>query len=128
GLAVPDDAMSLAAPDLNRDGRPDLSFGNNDAPMKGYAQSAKNGDPLVVRLEGSDQNPTAIGARVSIDGNQHSEVRAGSGYLSQSPPALYFSLGADVQSLSVTVRWPDGEADTFEKPRPASGELVLKKP
>ena len=57
GLAVPDDAMSLAAPDLNRDGMPDLSFGNNDAPMKGYLRSARSEHSLVVKLEGPSNEP-----------------------------------------------------------------------
>ena len=120
--------MSLAAPDLNQDGMPDLSFGNNDAPMKGYVRSASSERSLVVHLEGPATNPTAVGAKVSVNGDQHAEVRAGCGYLSQSPPALYFYLAAGDSPVAIDVRWPDGSQDSFAEARPASGVLVLRKP
>ncbi len=132
GINVPGDAKSLAAPDLNGDRSPDLSFGNNDSPMDGFLQkvdpAGAGGRHIAVRLQGSPANPTAVGARVTLNGRQHAEVRAGAGYLSQSPPTLYFGRGDSEILESVTVRWPDGTVSDFQPPQSGDNKvLVLRK-
>lgn len=132
GINVPGDAKSLATPDLDGDGLPDLSFGINAAAMNGFLSKGKTSDikpqRLRIRLSESPQNPDAIGAMVTINGQQRAEVRAGEGYLSQSPPTLFFNL-ADTEKLeTVEVRWADGSTSMFEKPQVSAGVLKLKKP
>ena len=75
---------------------------------------ANKGAPLVITLEGEPGNHSAIGARVSVEVEglpmQTAEVAAGSGYLTQSTPDLFFGWGPakDDAAAKVTVRWPDG--------------------
>lgn len=76
---------------------------------------ANEGAPLVITLEGKPGNHSAIGARVSVEVEglpmQTAEVAAGSGYLTQSTPDLFFGWGVGAKAdatAAVTVRWPDG--------------------
>lgn len=116
GVIVPGDAKSLGIVDFGGEGRPDLVFGMNHAAPIILMNEAGNeaGAPLVVALEGKPGNLSAIGARVTVevDGllKQTAEVAAGSGYLSQSTPDLFFGWGTAKEDASakVTVRWPDG--------------------
>jgi len=111
GLVVPEDAKSVVSADLNRDGRPDLVIGVNDGPVLAFENRMKT-TPLAVRLAGPGGNPSGVGARVTVDfgvgGTRVAEVTAGSGYLSQAPPVLYFASPGKSPARKVSVRWPDG--------------------
>lgn len=117
GVLVPGDAKSLGLIDFDGGGRPDLFFGMNHAAPVILMNEAgeEDGSPLMISLEGKPGNLSAIGARVSVEiaglPRQTAEVSAGSGYLTQSTPNLFFGWGAgakDDVSAKVTVRWPDG--------------------
>jgi hypothetical protein len=113
GLLVSGDAKGLGTTDWNQDGWPDLVIGQNDQPTKRVRHvGVRNRHPLAIRLQGTPGNLSAVGARVSVrreDGvSQTAEVYAGSGYLSQSAPVLFFGRGRRREPLQVTVRWPDG--------------------
>jgi hypothetical protein len=82
------------------------------------------GAPLVLALEGKPGNLSAIGARVTVEveglPKQAAEVAAGSGYLTQSTPDLFFGWGAGAKadaSAKVTVRWPDGSVSEIRVSR-----------
>lgn len=132
GIVVPGDAKSLGVTDFAGDGWPDLFFGiNNEAPAVFLNEGSKAGagSPLVVLLEGKPGNPTAIGARVTVEVAglplQAAEVASASGYLSQSAPALHFGWGRDRKddaTAQVTVRWPDG-AETVHRPKKSDGPI-----
>jgi hypothetical protein len=68
---------------------------------------------LRITLQGATGNPTAIGARVTLelaDGSaQTTEVYAGSGYFSQSSAACFFGWPDGNPPKRVRVRWPDGK-------------------
>ncbi len=117
GLVVPEDAMSLALTDLNNDARPDFLIARNKGTMLAFENHTDAGKIIMVRLQGPASNPTAIGARVTVTTTrgkpQTSEVLAGSGYLSQSSPALSFGLGSASAPTSITVRWPDGNTKEY---------------
>jgi hypothetical protein len=112
GIVVPGDAKSLVVTDLNGDGREDLIFGINDGELMTFENRSTQNRRFEVRLKGKPGNPTAVGARVTLelsDGTkQTAEVAAGSGYLSQSSPRLVFGLGTSNAPARVHVRWPDG--------------------
>jgi hypothetical protein len=57
---------------------------------------------------------------------QTTEVQAGGGYLSQSPPVLFFG-GAGQGHADVEIRWPDGEV-TRSSLAPGSDPIVLDHP
>jgi hypothetical protein len=133
GILEPGDAKSLAVIDLNADGRPDLVFGVNSAPVSVFvAQPAAKGKIVSVRLKGKPGNPHAVGARVTFTTSdaisRTAEVQAGSGYLSQSPPVLAFGLPEGLTVRALTVRWPDGRISTQKNPRLAGHTIELSPP
>lgn len=115
GLIVPEDAMSLAVSDRNDDGWVDFLVAVNDGEMYVYENGGdKQNQMLTVELKGFAGNPFAIGSRVTVqfdDGsNQTAEVYAGSGYLSQSTPKLFFGRKSGAKAESIQVVWPDGNS------------------
>ena len=71
GLVVPGDARSLAHVDLNGDRWPDFVIGNNDFVDSGVCQTqwatTSGASPLLVKLSGHSGNPTAVGAKVTVN-------------------------------------------------------------
>jgi hypothetical protein len=118
GLEVPDDAKSLAAVDLNRDGREDFVVGVNSGNPRIFLNAFENPKtrPVQIRLTGKPGNPHAIGARVTVNAPglpaQTAEIQAGGGYLTQSEAGLAFAaLKSSKGGVTVTVVWPDGSED-----------------
>jgi hypothetical protein len=129
GLAVPGDAKALAVLDLDRDGWPDFVVSRNDSTSLAFRNNGVAGrHSLRVRLHGPNGNPTAVGARVTLelsDGSrQTSEVAAGSGYYSQSSAACFFGWPDGNSPRKVHVRWPTGEETDHAVPA-QSTELTL---
>ena len=126
-LVVPGDAKALVVLDLNGDGWPDFLLSRNNGTTLAYLNRGLAGHhPLRVTLRGPAGNPTAIGARLTVemaDGSQQTaEVYAGSGYYSQSPAAGCFGyLEANPPKL-IRVRWPNGS--TSQHPVPAQSTSV----
>jgi hypothetical protein len=129
GLALRNDAKSLATTDLNDDGWPDLVFGLNNAPPQAFALQPQPGRRrLLVRLRGRAGNPTAVGARVELtwdNSQQVAEVYAGGGYLSQSSPVLNFGYPVTAELRSIRVRWPNGITSLTEL-EPHQTEVEIK--
>ena len=119
GLSLFGDAASLTVADSNWDGNPELHFGVNSANARSYAGS--NGKVLAVRF------PVRPGTRMTLtaDGEkpQTLEYYAGSGYLSQSAPVLFFASPA--REALLQIRWPDGERKTYTV-RPGATRIGLK--
>ena len=128
GFIVPGDAEALVLLDVNADGRPDAVVSRQGEPLLAYVNRHDKGRPLAVRLEGLPGNPTAVGARVTLQRASGAvataEVHAGSGYASQSAPALFFGSGEDAP-VRIVVRWPDGATSEHD---PASPVLTLRHP
>jgi hypothetical protein len=132
GLIVPEDAKSAVVTDLNGDHWPDIVVGVNDSKVIAFEhQQVANARIASVRLNGRPSNPTAIGARVTVERSdgirQTAEVQAGSGYLSQQSQAHWFGLGPTAQIASVEVRWPDGES-TRHPPRVDESAITISQP
>jgi len=117
GLVVGGDAKALTTVDFNQDGQADFFVSRNNQSAVAFQNvmqpSAATGRPLSVRLIGPAGNPTAVGAKVYLlrdDGSRQSaEVHAGSGYLSQSTPTLFFSTSEKNKATEWLIRWPDGK-------------------
>jgi hypothetical protein len=132
GLLVPGDAKALAVLDLDQDGWPDFLVSRNNNTTLAFRNNGVPGrHSLRVRLQGLAGNPTAVGARVTVeltDGTtQTSEVCAGSGYYSQSTAACFFGYPDGSPPKKIRVRWPSGL--TTEHPfTPDSSTLTLSTP
>jgi len=113
GLVVPRDAKALATLDFNQDGWADfLVTRNNDTTLAFRNNAVAGHKSLRIALQGSPGNPTAVGARITVelaDGTkQTSEVYAGSGYNSQSGAACFFGYPDSNPPKQIHVRWPTG--------------------
>jgi hypothetical protein len=132
GLVVPGDAKALALLDLGAAGWPSLAVSRNSATTLLFRNAGAPGRrPLKVVLRGGAGNPTAVGARVRAsfaDGaSQTCEVRAGSGYYSQSTASCFFGYTETNPAVSVSVRWPSGP-ESGSAVRQDSPVIVLSAP
>ena len=89
-----------------------------------------SGQPLfAVQLNGAPGNQSGIGAKVIAryeDGTvRATEMTAGNGYISQSPPVVYFHTAA-TPIRELEVRWPDGET-TKATPDANAPSLTISK-
>ncbi len=121
GLLVPGDAKALVVFDLDHDGWPDfLVSRNNDATLAFRNHGVVGRKSLRVDLRGPAGNPTAIGARLTVelaDGSlQTSEVYAGSGYASQSTAASFFGYPDSNPPKTIHIRWPSGRTTEHAVP------------
>ena len=114
GLTVAGDAKGMAITDADHDGRPDIVVARNNDTLQFFRQ--RNSDAsgaMAIRLRGPIGNPTAVGARVTLTGEGHStqtaEVYAGTGYLSQSSPYLFFATADPDLPARLEIRWPNGK-------------------
>jgi hypothetical protein len=129
GLVVPGDAKALCVADIDHDGWPDFLVTRNNSSTLAFRNGGVPGRrSLGILLRGAPGNPTAVGARISVelsDGSTEvSEVHAGSGYYSQSTPECFFGYGEGNPPRRIRVRWPSGL--TTEHGCPAnSSTLVL---
>ena len=104
--------------DINNDGCVDIVTLNVGAPPSLLLNHCPSGNHRVLfRLLGTKSNRMAIGARVTVRTGQLSqidEIKGGSSYISQNDLRLHFGLGADAKMDEITVRWPNGESETFK--------------
>jgi len=113
GLLVPGDAKALVTLDLDHDGWPDFFVSrNHDTTLAFHNQPISGRHSLRVQLRGATGNPSAVGARITVEyangSAQTSEVFAGSGYYSQSSAACFFGWTDANPPTQMRVRWPSG--------------------
>ena len=121
------DARGIGLADLDRDGRVDLVITNaGRKPMLARNQHAhKTSDGsetrphwIRFRLEGTDSNRDAVGARVVVTAGgeeRWSFVDGGNGFAGQSSRILHFGLGELDQVDGVRVLWPSGLEEKADK-------------
>ncbi len=136
GIIVRGEARSLAALDLDNDGRLDLAFARNDSVPEIYLNNPNasiNNNKyrnLRIRLKGPKGNPTGIASKINLllpDGkNQSAEIHAGSGYLTQTPARVNFSLGKD-EIATIQVQWPSGKTSVTQVSTGTS-EVIISSP
>jgi hypothetical protein len=123
GLVARSAARGAAIGDLFNTGRQDVVINNVHAAPSllhdcgGPALAAAHA--VVVQLEGTRTNRSALGARVTVTvGNRRliDEVRSGGSFGSQHALALHFGLGARPQPERIEVTWPGGARDVVTAP------------
>jgi hypothetical protein len=124
GILVSGDGRAMSIADVDGNGKPDIVASAN----AGGAISFLNQSDAIffgVQLRGSKGNPTAVGARIRVDVDglppQIAEVRAGSGYLAQASPTLFFSGRKDGDLVKIAIYWPDSHKT------PSKHEIIVKK-
>ena len=126
---MPGDAKALAVLDLDQDGWPDFLVSRNNSTTLAFHNNGVAGrHSLRIRLRGPAGNPTAVGARITVEltdgSSQTSEVCAGSGYYSQSAAACFFGYPDYNPPKNIRVRWPSGVITEHGFP-PDSSSLTL---
>jgi len=121
------DDRGMATADFDNDGDLDIVINTNPGdsgdPERARAVLLRNNigqkrNWLAVDLEGVESNRDAVGALVTIEKGGQKQVRlvtAGSGFSSQQSARLYFGLNDQTEVDALTVRWPRGRVERFEK-------------
>lgn len=113
GIEVPGDAKSLAAVDVNGDGRDDFVIGiNDDSPQIFINDTAarSTNHPLQIEVKASNQ----IGTRISVKAGgmpvQVHEISGGGSYLTNVTDRPVFAIPNDLEGeIEIETRWPDGK-------------------
>lgn len=136
-LGVAEVSRGAAFGDLDNDGDVDILLTNNRGParvlLNQLNQLKKGGDRhwLSVRLQAAAGNRDGIGAVVTVRRAGAKPltrfVHTDGSYLSASDPRLHFGLGTSRAVESLTVRWPDGRAETLQNP-PIDRLLTIRPP
>ncbi|MEZ4995815.1 MAG: VCBS repeat-containing protein, partial [Saprospiraceae bacterium] len=117
GLKIPSFSNGAAYADLDNDGDLDLITNNIDDPAFIFENRSNSGRHyLRVKLNGSQKNPDAFGAIVSLkfdDQIQQLHLLSGRGYLSKSESTLHFGLDDRTEIPELEVIWPDGKRSTL---------------
>jgi enediyne biosynthesis protein E4 len=82
----------------------------------------------MVKCVGTRSNRSAIGTRVKVTSDGHSqidEVMSGSSYYSQNDFRLHFGLGRATKVDSVDLSWPSGLKESFQN-LPANRLFVIQ--
>lgn len=120
GLDFTEDGRSFALADFDHDGRQEVFLKNRNAPQLRLMKNVITDLPpsICIRLRGTKSNRDAIGAVVTVTAEGRSQsrtLRAGSGFLSQHSKDLFFGLGDVKQTVDVSVHWPSGLVQHFQR-------------
>jgi len=120
GLDFPEDSRSFVLADLDHDGRLEVILKNRNAPQLRVLHNVMKdiGGSIAFRLRGTTSNRDAIGAAITVETeglSQTKYLQAGSGFLAQHSKEMFFGVGESKKTILVTVRWPSGLTQRFER-------------
>ena len=107
--------------DFDNDGGIEIAINNqNETPSLLKQLSNPPGHWVILKLVGRQSNRSAIGARVKLTADSHSqygEVRSGGSYLSQNDLRLHFGVGAATNIEEIEISWPNGARQVLKNQR-----------
>lgn len=118
-LKSPYGGYGLAVADLDKNGQPDLVIANSgqDGNQLLFNQQKNDHHWVRIKLEGTQSNRSAIGARVTLESGDVrlvDEVNAGTGFAGQNSLYLHFGLGQREHIDRLSILWPSGLEEVFE--------------
>ena len=109
----------LATLDFNNDHRVDLLATHLDRPAALLRNDTTNDNHFFeLELVGVKCDREAIGAVVTLESGSErwvTAVTAGDGYVCSSQRLLHIGIGHQESVDRLTIQWPNGDAETFEK-------------
>jgi enediyne biosynthesis protein E4 len=102
--------------DFDGDGDLDVVFANHEGNPTVLRNDSPDGHRLIIALQGTVSNRFGVGAKVTIETEQGTQVRylnPARGYFSTSEPSLHFGLGRASTVNRLTVDWPSGHRQDF---------------
>ncbi|MEM1025710.1 MAG: FG-GAP-like repeat-containing protein [Myxococcota bacterium] len=110
-IATDDLSRGAVAADFDRDGDVDLLVANMETGVELLRNDLANSHGwLIVALDGRVSNRDGVGAKVTvetIDGSQLREMGSTPSYLSPCTPEAHFGLGSQPEA-DIRVEWPSG--------------------
>ena len=118
----------LAVGDLDNDGRVDLLLLGQNEPLAYFHNQTEGGHFVTIKLIGVTSNHDAVGARLTVigdDGTPHMAYRFGGGsYQSAGDSRLHIGLGRASRVRSMEVAWPSGRVERFGPSSADTGYLL----
>lgn len=120
GITDTHDGRAVAMADLANRGALDVLVANQRAPLVVYRSEPDTDRHWIqFRLEGTQSNRSAIGAQLTLecaDLSQVQVVQGASGFSAQNQRRLHFGLGARDAVERAVIRWPSGAEQIIEQP------------
>lgn len=121
-----EDGRGVGVIDIDQDGDLDLAVQNAEKRAVLLVNEGHGGHWLQVRLQGSDSNRDAIGARIEARVGDRvfvREVSSTGGYISGRSTLAHFGLGEATTVDELIVHWPLGQVT---KMRDVAADQLLK--
>ena len=126
GTGTPSIAVGVATGDVNDDGHVDIFVANAGTNFRtGYpmlfTEKFDDNNWIRLKLEGTESNRSAIGARIRLTAGGKTQVRdVASGGSSFSQNSLWptFGIGESTVIDAIEIRWPSGIVQTFKEIKP----------
>lgn len=125
GISDTDIALGGSFADFDGNGFTDIFLNLTNGNNKLLKNSGNSNNWLTVRLQGTESNRDAIGAKIILTtstGKQIREVSSGGSYLSQNSPWPTFGIGRDSSIQKIEVIWPSGKKDELTNITP--GKII----
>jgi enediyne biosynthesis protein E4 len=117
--------------DFDNDGAVEIVINNQNEPPSLFKQSINPpGHWIMLKLEGTRSNRSAIGARVKLVAMgraQYGQVRSGGSYLSQNDLRLHFGLATATIVDRIEISWPSGLRQVLSD-QPCDRVLTVREP
>ena len=117
GADDPGAGRGLAYLDMDEDGCLDLLVGNLGGQARLFRNTCSSGNTwLMVNLVGTMSNKDGIGARITLEAGNKTQIREVSGgrsFMGQHMRPAHFGLGSATRVDRLTIRWPSGTIQTL---------------